>query len=116
MNATGQPLVEGNQAIDLVNTEEIRRGVRRDFIGSPEDFTMLLTNEELAGAVSKVQIPFEVKVWSSNEIEKVHKLRDEVREILEQAAEDEEVGLEFVGRLESYIEQAPLTLRLHGGG
>lgn len=112
MNATSGPLVEGNFALDLINTEENRRGVRRDFIGSPEEFSLWLTDEELSGAVSKIQIPFDVKVWSES-IEKVHDLRTEIREYLERIADGEETPNEFVRRLESFVERAPFTMKLH---
>lgn len=115
MNSTGGPLVEGNLALDLVNTEEIRRGIRRDFISSAEEFSLWLTTEELAGAVSHVQLPFEVEVWSSDDLERVHEVRSEVRELLERVAEGGQLDSGMIRRLESYTEQAPYTLRLHEG-
>lgn len=114
MNAAG-PLVEGNLAIDLMNTEEIRRGVRRDFIGSADDFSVWLSDEELAGVISRVQIPIEVDVWSSQNVEKIHELRAEVREHLERVAQGRSVEAEFVRQLEWFVERAPFTLKLHNG-
>jgi len=115
MNAAGEPLIEGNLAIDLMNTEEIRRGVRRDFIGSADEFSVWLSDEELVGAISKVQIPFEVEVWPSENLEKVRELRSEVREYLGQVAEGRGIETEFVQQLESFVERAPFILKLHNG-
>jgi predicted RNA-binding Zn ribbon-like protein len=112
---TANPLVEGNLCIDLVNTEEIRRGVRKDFIGSPDEFAVWLTEEEMAGALSKIQLPFEVEVWSPENVEHVHELRYEVRSNLEQLAEGESIQADFVRDLESFIEQAPFTMKLKEG-
>lgn len=114
MNTTG-PLMEGNLALDLINTEEERRGVRQDYIGTSEEFGMWLSDEELAGAVSRVQLPFEVDVWTPEAMEKVHQLRAEVRDNLEEAVEDETVDPQFVKRLETYIGKAPYVMKLHEG-
>ncbi|MCL6455012.1 MAG: CGNR zinc finger domain-containing protein [Alicyclobacillus sp.] len=115
MKITVQSLTEGNLALDLVNTEEIRRGIQHDFIKSAEDFSVWLSNEELAGAVSKTQMPFEVEVWSSKRMENVHQLRAEVRGHLEPVSQGEEIDPQFVARLEVYIERAPLSIKVYQG-
>ena len=112
---TKGPLIEGNLAVDLVNTEEIRRGIQQNYIDTADDFSVWLTYEELAGAISKEQLPFEVAVWSSEAMERVHELRAEVRDNLEHGAKGDRVDPQFVGRLEAYIEQAPFTMKLHDG-
>jgi predicted RNA-binding Zn ribbon-like protein len=109
------PLVEGRLALDLVNTEEELWGVEYDYIDSVQTFCNWLTDEELAGAVSKVQLPFEVEVWSSVELEQVHHFRDEVRTGLKQAIKNGEVSAALVKNLESYVEKAPLTMKLFEG-
>lgn len=112
MVSTTGPLVEGNLALDLVNTEEELWGVDHDYIGSPEMFCNWLTDEELAGAVTKVQLPFEVEVWSLENMEQVHHFRDEVRTGLKRVTERGEASAELVKRLESHVEKAPLTMKL----
>ncbi|QQE80447.1 CGNR zinc finger domain-containing protein [Alicyclobacillus sp. SO9] len=114
MKTTG-PLVEGNLAIDFVNTEEIRRGIRKDYIDTADTFSVWLTDEELEGAVSKEQLPFEVEIWPEEAMGKVHELREEIRDNVEQTAECEEVGPRFVKQMESYIEKAPFAMKLHEG-
>jgi predicted RNA-binding Zn ribbon-like protein len=113
--STTGPLVEGNLALDLVNTEEELWGVEHDYIGSPEAFCRWLTDEELAGAVIKVQLPFEVEVWSSEDMEQVYHFRDEVRSGLKLLLENGEASATLVKRLESHVEKAPLTMKLLDG-
>jgi len=113
--STTGPLIEGNLPIDLLNTEEELWGVWHDYIDTPEAFCTWLTDEELAGAVSKVQLPFEVEVWSPGEIEKVHALRAELRENLVRASKKRQPSSKFVKQLESYVRKAPFTMRLLEG-
>lgn len=114
MSTTG-PLTEGNLAIDLVNTEEELWGVRHDYIDAPESFCNWLSDEELAGAVSNVQLPFEVEVWSSDDIEKIHKLREEIRTDLKYILKKREPSTKFAKRLQRYTVNAPFTMQLHEG-
>lgn len=115
MSQTPKLMVEGNISIDLINTEEIRRGVRQEFIGSPDEFAVWLTEEEMSGALSKVQLPFDVKVWSTESLAEVHKLRSGVRSSLEQIVDGEDIQADFVHELESFVEQAPFTMKLNEG-
>jgi predicted RNA-binding Zn ribbon-like protein len=113
MSAPG-PLVEGNLALDLINTEEDLWGTHHDYIDSSEDFSLWLTDEELAAALSKYQLPLKAGVWS-DQLEKVHQLRDEVRTDFEQVLQNGRASETTVERLEGYIEQAPFTLKLREG-
>ncbi|MCL6443385.1 MAG: CGNR zinc finger domain-containing protein [Alicyclobacillus sp.] len=114
MSTTG-PMIEGNLAIDLVNTEEELWGVWHDYIETPEAFCNWLSDEELAGAVSKVQLPLEVELWASDRMVKVHQFRQEVRFNLQRLSAGEGVSPQFVERLEGYVERAPLTMKLNAG-
>jgi predicted RNA-binding Zn ribbon-like protein len=106
-------MIEGHLVIDLINTEEFRRGVRRDLIRSPQEFVAWLSEEELAGAISRVQLPFDIQVWTVTELSRVHAFRAHLRERLEQMADRQEMQMEIISEMESYMEQAPFVLKIH---
>lgn len=106
------PLISGNLSLDLVNTEIVRRGIRKDLLITSEDVIEWL--HSVKGNISfwNEQRFIEIQERMSQVTLSILNIRLMLRKQFELIADQHEISDEFITYLEKQIEKAPFMYKL----
>ncbi|MDF9841285.1 MULTISPECIES: ABATE domain-containing protein [unclassified Paenibacillus] len=99
----------GNPSLDLINTEEMKRGKRVDSLSGPEDLALWVQTLISMGAFVQEQFGGSAEKVDEAVLSEVKVLRAKLRELFEQSAEGGTPPPECIGYLELLLRNAPLS-------
>lgn len=101
----------GNPSLDLINTEEMRRGKRFDSLSSQDDLIHWFQTLVSMGAFSQQQFGDLSEQPDESVLPMLKQFRANLRELFEKAAESRTPPLDLVEQLEETIKNAPLSYK-----
>ncbi|XOK62194.1 CGNR zinc finger domain-containing protein [Paenibacillus elgii] len=101
----------GNPSLDLINTEEMRRGKRFDSLSSQDDLIHWFQTLVSMGAFSPEQFGDLTEQPNESVLPVLKQFRAILRELLEKAAESRTPPLDLVEKVEDTIKNAPLSYK-----
>jgi predicted RNA-binding Zn ribbon-like protein len=117
------PLISGRLSIDLVNTEVVSWGVRRDLLSSGVQLIAWLNTMQNAGAIHIKQLGFDnlediechINENEDQCLSLIRAFRAYTREEFEKIADGYQPSHEWVDHLESLIKKSPFSYRIIEG-
>lgn len=110
------PLISGNLALDLVNTEVVRWGTQHELLLSSNEILLWLHTMEQHGHLLPQQIVGNHREYAEELFESALQIRPLIRKGLEAMIADEKIDSDWVKLLESFVEKAPMSYHLHKSG
>lgn len=107
------PLVTNVLSLELVNTEVVSYGVRRELLNNNEEIKNWIENMHEKGLLKGFEIGNEK--FSSNEIQKIKEFRSQLRNVFEKYIEYNELCDEWHSYFEDKISIAPLYYQMIDG-
>jgi|GEM_PF-552025 len=109
------PLLSGDIAIDLVNTEVVSHGHRHDLLSEQEHLIAWINTLAEADIINHEQLNAPIEQWAAEALPSIRSLRSFLRHQFERLADGSQAEPNWIAQLEAIIKQAPIAYQWRNG-